>query len=96
MILSISLLLNNPKILAAVIDRTVVSMLEMDKVFFKSINSGDDRSTGGNSEFISGTWVLLKIKHSASILGGANQVKMRMVLCQAVSRMVTQHWPQPD
>lgn len=68
----------------------------MDKVFFKSINSGDDRSIGGNSEFISGTWVLLKIKHSASILGGPNQVKMRMVLCQAVSRTVTQHWPQPD
>lgn len=68
----------------------------MDKVFCKSINSSDDRSTGGSNEFISGTCVLLKIKNSPSILGGPNQVKMRMVLYQAVGRMVTQHWPQPD
>lgn len=68
----------------------------MEKVFFKSINSGDYTSTGGNSEVISGTCVLLKIKHSPSFLGGPNQVKMRMVLCQAISRVVTQHWPQPD
>ena len=43
----------------------------MEKVFFKSINSGDDTTTGGNSEAISGTRVLLKIKHSPSFLGGA-------------------------
>ena len=35
MVLSLALLLNTPKILSAVIDRAVVSMLDMDKVFWK-------------------------------------------------------------
>jgi hypothetical protein len=57
MILSISLLLNNPKILSAVIDRTVVSMLEMDKVFWKDYLIYDKANPDGTFKTYLGTQI---------------------------------------
>jgi len=57
MLLSIALLLNNPKIMKAVIDRTVVSMLEMDKVFWKDYLIYDRANPDGTFKTYIGTQI---------------------------------------
>ncbi len=57
MVLSLALLLNNPKILSAVIDRAVVSMLDMDKVFWKDYLIYDKANPDGTFKTYLGTQI---------------------------------------
>lgn len=57
MLLTLAMLLNNAKILAAVIDRSVVSMLEMDKVFWKDYLVYDRANPDGTFKTYLGTQI---------------------------------------
>lgn len=57
MLLTVESLLNNKKILQAVIDRTVVSLLEMDKVFWKDYLVYDKANPDGTFKTYLGTQI---------------------------------------